>query len=178
MSDAVFRVVRRRAKPGCEKAYEELVRGMFDEASRFPGYVSANLIPPEKPGGEYQLIQQFATAADLERWNGSPARAVWLERLQPVAEGDPEYRLLNGLEAWFAPAALPVARAPRRWRMVVVSWMGIFPTVALLLSFVAPHLGALPFLPRTAIFTALVAGLMGYVVMPRLSRWMAWWLRG
>ena len=28
-----------------------------------------------------------------------------------------------------------------------------------------------------AMFTALVAVAMSYIVMPRVSRWMAWWLR-
>ena len=109
--ETVFRVVRRRAKPGCERAYEALITGMFEQAKSFHGYLSAELIPPEAPGGEYQILQRFATEQDLERWNASEERATWLERLRPVAEGDPEYRPLI------------------------------------------------------------------YLVMLRLSRWMAWWLR-
>jgi antibiotic biosynthesis monooxygenase (ABM) superfamily enzyme len=173
----VFRVVRRRAKPGCAPAYEALVRAMFEDARRYPGYISAELIPPATPDGEFQIIQRFATAADLERWNKSPERTMWNQRLNEVAEGTPEYRLLNGLEAWFGPAALPVTKPPARWRLTLVSWVGIFPTVALLLAYVAPYLASLPFLLRIALITALVAVLMSYVVMPRLTRWMAWFLR-
>ena len=58
--DTVFRVVRRRAKAGCERAYEALIAGMFEQAKRFPGYLSAELVPPEAPGGEYQILQRFA----------------------------------------------------------------------------------------------------------------------
>lgn len=177
MNETVFRIVRRRAKPGCEEAYEALIRAMFQEASHFPGYQAAELIPPEHSGGEYQIVQRFATEEDLARWNASEARATWHERLRPVAEGDPEYRLLTGLDAWFAPTAIPASSPPAKWRMTFVSWLGIFPTVALLLWFVAPLLAPLPFLLRTALFTAMVAIAMSYLVMPRLSRWMAWWLR-
>lgn len=178
MTDAaVFRVVRRRARPGCERAYEALVQAMFADARTFPGYLAAELIPPDAPGGEYQIIQRFATSADLERWNASTQRAAWHERLRPVADGDPEYRLLHGLDAWFAPTAVPAHAPPPRWRMTVVSWLGIFPTVAILLAFVAPLLAPLPFLLRTALLTALVAVLMSYVIMPRLTRWMGGWLR-
>ena len=177
MSQNVFRVVRRRAKPGCTAAYEALIRAMFEEASHFPGYLAAELIPPETPDGEYQIVQRFASEADLERWNNSAARAMWHERLRAVAEGDPEYRLLTGLDAWFAPTIIPAHAPPPKWRMTVVSWLGIFPTVAALLWFVAPLLAPLPFLLRTAIFTALVALAMSYLVMPRVTRWMAWWLR-
>jgi len=173
----VFRVVRRRAKPGCSEAYEALVRAMFEDARRFPGFLAAELTPPEAPGGEYQILQRFATEADLARWNDSQERAAWHERLSHVADGPPEYVLLHGLDAWFPPAAVPVAKPPVRWRMAVVSWLGIFPTVALLLAFVAPLLAGLPFLVRTAIITALVAFLMPYVIMPRLTRWTAGWLR-
>jgi len=171
------RIVRRRAKAGCEGAYESMVRGMFEESRKFPGFLSAELIPPESPGGEYQIIQRFATEADLARWNASDERVIWLERLNTVADGEPEYRLLNGLDAWFGPTAIPASAHPPKWKMTVVSWLGIFPTVALLLSFVSPLLADLPFIIRTAIFTAIVALMMSYLVMPRVSRWMAWWLK-
>lgn len=178
MNDNVNRrIARRRAKPGCEGSYEAMIRGMFEESRKFPGFLSAELIPPESLGGEYQVIQRFATEQDLARWSASQERLTWLERLNTVADGDPEYRLLNGLEVWFGPTAIPTSTPPPKWKMTVVSWLGIFPTVALLLAYVSPALADLPFLIRTAIFTAIVAILMSYVVMPRVSRWMAWWLK-
>lgn len=173
----VFRIVRRRAKPGCADAYESLVGAMFADVRHFPGYVSAELIPPAEPGGEYQIIQRFTRQADLERWQASSVRAEWMARLAAVAEGDPEYRLLHGLDAWFGPALVPAQRMPRRWKMTLLSWCGIFPTVAALLAFVAPWLEGLPFLLRTAVVTVLVAVLMSYVIMPRLTRLAADWLR-
>lgn len=178
MTDTVLRVVRRKAKPGCEEAYEALIRAMFADARQFSGYLAAQLIPPENAGGEYQILQRFATEADLDRWNASPQRALWQERLRAVADGDPEYRLLTGLDAWFAPTAILASSHPPKWRMTFVSWMGIFPTVSLLLWVIAPLLASWPFLLRTAVFTALVALAMSYLVMPRLSRWMSWWLIG
>jgi len=176
MTETVLRIVRRKAKPGCEEAYEALVRAMFVDAAQFPGYLSTQLLPPENSGGEYQILQRFATEADLAGWNASPQRKLWHERLRAVAEGDPEYRLLTGLDAWFAPSSIPANSPPPKWRMTVVSWMGIFPTVSLLLWLVSPLLASWPFLIRTAVFTALVALSMSYLVMPRLSRWMSWWL--
>jgi antibiotic biosynthesis monooxygenase (ABM) superfamily enzyme len=177
MTETVVRVVRRKAKTGCEEAYEALIRAMFADASQFPGYLSAQLIPPETLGSEYQILQRFATEDDLECWNASPQRALWQERLRAVAEGDPEYRLLTGLDAWFAPTAISASSPPAKWRMTVVSWIGIFPTVSFLLWLVSPLLASLPFLMRTALFTALVALAMSYLVMPRLTRWMSWWLQ-
>jgi len=176
-NQTILRIVRRHAKPGCAAAYEEMIRAMFEDACRFPGYLSAKLIPPESPEGEYQMIQSFATEADLARWNASKERALWMEKLALVADGDPEYRLLNGLEVWFAPASVPVGKLPPRWRMTLLSWIGIYPTVAFLLTFIAPRLEFLPPLLRIAVVTFLVAIFMSYVIMPRLTRWFVWWLR-
>lgn len=172
----VVRIARRRALPGCGEAYEALVRAMIEDARHFPGFVAGSLFPPSEAGGEYQVVFRFTTEEDIGCWDRSAERKAWHERLRAVAEGDPDYQMLTGLEAWFAPAVIPVAVRPPRWRMTLVSWMGIFPTVSLLLAFVAPWLAPLPFLPRTAIFTALVAILMSYVVMPRLSVRMAWFM--
>ncbi|MCE1180845.1 MAG: antibiotic biosynthesis monooxygenase [Rhodocyclales bacterium] len=177
VQEPVFRIVRRQAKAGCGPAYEAMIAGMFEDARRFPGYISAALIPPTTPDGPYQINQRFASEADFERWNRSPERLLWLERLATVAEGEPEYRALKGLEVWFAPPETPTAKLPARWRMTLVSWLGIYPTVALLLTYLAPQLDALPALLRIAIVTALVAILMSYLIMPRLTRWLGWWLR-
>jgi antibiotic biosynthesis monooxygenase (ABM) superfamily enzyme len=175
-TDPLYRIVRRQVRPGCTKAYEALVAAMFDEAKRFPGYLSATMIPPESGGSDYEIHQQFATVADFDRWNGSAERQIWLERLATVADGEPQYRSLNGLDAWFAPTATAPARPAPRWKLTLVSWMGIFPTVAILLGWVAPQLQSLPFLVRVGIITGIVATLMAYVIMPRLTRWMRWWL--
>lgn len=172
----VARIARRRAKRGCAEAYEALVRSMIEDARKLPGFVAGSLLPPATAGGEYQVVLRFATEADLQGWDRSPLRADWHEKLRAVAEGDPAYQLLTGLEAWFAPAEVPAAARPAKWRMTLLSWLGIFPTVSLLLWFVAPWLAPLPFLLRTAVITGLVAILMAYVVMPRLTRAMAWFL--
>ena len=174
----VMRVATRRARPGCREAYEALARGMIEDARRFPGFLGADLLPPEQEGGEHRIVTRFASEADMERWNSSAERRAWHERMRPVAEGDPEFRVLTGLEAWFAPATVPAARPPIRWRMALVTWLGIFPTASFFIWFVAPLLEPLPFLGRTAVLTGLIVLTMTYVVMPRLAHWLHDWLRG
>lgn len=176
MSAPVVRVAHRRARAGCQEAYEAVLRGMFQAAGTFPGFMGADIAPPLKPGDEHRVTMKFATEADLERWDNSDERLRWHEALLPLTEGPPEYHLLSGMEAWFVPPSTAIANPPSRARMTVVTWLGIFPTVSLFLWFVAPHLAALPFLVRTAIITALVVPTMTYIVMPRLTRWLKPWL--
>lgn len=172
----VSRVVHRRAKLGCDKAYEDLVRAMLKASSLYPGYISAAVITPKIEGEEFQIIQRFATQKDLAGWQSSEESATWHERLNSVAEADPEYRFLTGLEVWFDPKLVFSDVTAVRWRMTVVSWLGIYPLVAFCLWYISPLMQGLPYLLRTAALTAIVVVAMSYVVMPRLSRWMGWWV--
>jgi len=172
MSAPVVRVAHRRALPGSEEAYEAVLRGMFDAARKFPGFLGAELTPPLNPDDEHRVTLKFATEDDLATWDASEERLRWHEAMAPLTEGPPEYHLLSGLDAWFVPPNTPVSHPPSRARMALVTWLGIFPTVSVFLWFVAPYLAEVPFLPRTAIITALIVVTMTWVVMPRLVKWL------
>ena len=174
----ITRIARRRAKSGREAEYEVMLREMLAKMRVHAGFLGGDMIPPEVPGDEYQLVVRFASEAELQAWDMSEVRLELLERMKEVAEGEPEFRKLSGLEAWFEPAVVPASMHPPRVRMAVVTWMGIFPVVSLYLWLVSlwPGFQALPFLPRTAAFTALIVVTMTWVVMPRLTRVMRRWL--
>lgn len=172
----VTRIARRRAQPGREREYEERLREMLAKMRGHKGFLGGDVIPPEAPDGEYQIVTRFASEAELDEWDRSAARAHCLERLREVAEGEPEFRKMSGLEAWFEPAVVPASMHPPRARMALVTWLGIFPTVSFFLWFVAPWLQGLPFLLRTALLTALIVMTMTWLVMPRLTRLMRGWL--
>ena len=168
----VTRIARRRARPGREAEYEVMLREMLAKMRAFKGFLGGDLIPPETPGEDYQLVVRFASEPELQTWDLSDARLELLERMKEVAEGEPEFRKLSGLEAWFEPAVVPASMHPPRVKMAVVTWMGIFPVVSLYLWLVSlwPGFQDLPFLPRTAVFTGLIVATMTWVVMPRLTR--------
>jgi len=172
----VTRIARRRALRGHEREYEARLREMLAQMRAFPGFLGGDIIPPEVPDGDYQIVTRFASEADLDRWDRSLARARCLQRLREVAEGEPEFRKLSGLEVWFEPAVVPASMHPPRVRMALVTWLGIFPTVSFVLWFVAPRLQGLPFLLRTALLTALVVVTMTWGVMPWLTRLLRDWL--
>ncbi len=172
----ITRVVHRRANSGCEKEYEALVRGMLEACARFPGYVFSTVIPPRNEGEEFHIIQKFASHADLDAWKNSNAAEDWHARLREVSDHDPEYRLFNSPDLWFSTTGLTANKPAARWRMAIVTWIGIFPTVCIFLGLLLPFLMDVPFILRIAIVTILIVATMYYVVMPRLLHWMAWWL--
>jgi antibiotic biosynthesis monooxygenase (ABM) superfamily enzyme len=175
---SVTRIARRRARPGQEKAYEAIIAEMFARMRETPGFQRAELLPPHEPGGEYQVITHFDSEAALTRWDTCPARAAFHDRLRAVAEDEPEYRVLTGLEAWFPTAVVPATMHPPRHKMTFVTWLGIFPTAAFYLWFVAPLLDEWPFALRTAVVTGLIVVTMSYLVAPRLTKWLRSWLMG
>lgn len=175
-SAPVARIARRRARQGREKDYEATIREMFAAMRAMDGFLGADLIPPEAPGTDYQVVVRFASEMALRAWDESAQRQRFHARLVALAENEPEYRTLTGLEAWFTPAVVPKSMHPPRGRMTVLTWLGIFPTVSLYLWFLGPLLADLPFLLRTAILTALVVPTMTYLLMPGLTRLLKGWL--
>lgn len=175
----VTRIATRRAKPGREADYEALVADLFAAMAAQPGFHGAELIPPDGVEGEYQVIVRFDSEQSLAEWDTSSARERILDRLREVADGEPGYRRLTGLEAWFSQAVVPASMHPPRYRMALVTWLGIFPTVSLVMWVLTPRWQALglPFLLTVAINTVIIVALMTWVVMPRLTRWLRGFLR-
>lgn len=72
---------------------------------------------------------------------------------------------------------MPSLRRPNRHKMVLLTWLGIWPTITGVLALLLPVLlERFPLPVVTLIVTALVVPLMGYVVMPLLLRLFAGWV--
>lgn len=172
------RVIRRRALPGHEAAYEAAVRGMFEQLAHRPGFVSGHIVPPERPGEQYHIVVHFASEEDMAAWDASPERRETLLRVDDHAADDPSWRELEGLEPWYVTPAQTGAARPPRAKMAVVTWLGIWPLVSVFFIFLTPiwtRLG-LPVLLGIAINVALIVLCMTYVVAPLLTRAFRGWL--
>ena len=83
---------------------------------------------------------------------------------------------VTGLAHWFAEPKGPLQAPPPRWKVAVVTWLGIFPTVLTLFLTIAPWMADWPLVPRTMVLTALVVLIMTWGVAPQLTRWLKPWL--
>ncbi len=170
--------VTRRVHRGHAAEFERLMSGMQAAASRFPGHVGGFLIPPDSVElGCYRTQFAFNTEGHLKAWTLSAERKDWTERIALVTHGDSAMRVLTGLEIWFA---LPDARTtmpPPRWKMALVTWLGIFPLVLLATATITPMLAPMlhPLLV-TLVVTGLITPVMTWLVMPTLVRLFAGWL--
>jgi antibiotic biosynthesis monooxygenase (ABM) superfamily enzyme len=173
-------LVSRRAKSGHEAEFEWLMAEFITAAEAFPGCLGAQSV---HPGDEeavedtlYHALMAFEDAASLEAWQQSTERAAGLASIAPYIEGSTMERGISGLAHWFQPKAATKAGQPPRWKVAVVTWLGIFPTVYLLFKLLGDILAPWSLLPRIFVLTMLVVAIMTWGVAPQLTRLFRPWL--
>ncbi len=173
----VTAVASRRVKPGREEEFEEWVAGVTAAGARFPGYLGSNIFRPSGPDDdEYQIVFGFDHASNLERWQGSEERRRWNEQARDLIHEEPRVRVLTGLETWFTLPSKEGDPPPPRYKMVVVTWLAVFPLATVVFMLLDPLLGGFSVVLRTLVFTMVMVSLMTYVVMPRMTRLFSFWL--
>jgi antibiotic biosynthesis monooxygenase (ABM) superfamily enzyme len=96
----------------------------------------------------------------------------WDANARTLTEGEPVYRELHGLEAWFRSPHAP----PPRWKMAIATLLGVFPTSLLLGVAVAPFLDPLPMAIRSLVIATCMVALLTWVVMPAVTKILHPWL--
>lgn len=178
---AVTVLITRRVKAGHELAFEQASNGMTAVASTFPGYLGGQLMHPGEDGGGsdeprlYHVVFAFDTPENLQAWQQSPARSLGLAAIAPYIEGQ-TLRQVSGLGHWFAAPVGPKQNPPPRWKVAVVTWLGICPTVYLLFLLLGPLLQSWSLLPRVMLLTSLVVIIMTWMVAPQLTQLLKPWL--
>ncbi|MCB0120712.1 MAG: antibiotic biosynthesis monooxygenase [Candidatus Competibacteraceae bacterium] len=171
-------LITRRVYRGQERQFEQLMSEMQNSAATFSGHMGGFLIPPEQPEQRcYRVLFAFDTQAHLQAWMQSSQRKHWLRRLAEITDDSARTRILSGLETWFALPAAQTKAPPPRWKMALVTWLGIFPLVWLTSQTIAAPLAQhVHPLISVLVITALITLAMTWLVMPVLTRLLAAWL--
>ena len=173
----VTAVASRRVRQGREQEFEEWLSGILAAASEAPGYLGSEVLRPSdsEDDNEYRVVFRFDHATNLHAWENSEERQRWLRELEPLLHEE-KVHVLTGLETWFTLPSKVGEPSPPRYKMVVVTWLGVFPIVTIIFSLFGHWLNLLPTLVRTLVFTAVMVTLMTYVIMPRMTRLFSFWL--
>jgi uncharacterized protein len=166
--------ITRRVRPGCEAEFQQELREFFQTSFAHGGVLGASLLvpPPGSDTREYGILRTFATEAERDAFYDSPMFKKWEERARTLTEGEPVYRQLHGLEAWFRSPHNP----PPRWKMGIATLLGVFPVAVALHLTVSPVIRSWPFVLGTAVFNLCMVVLLTWVVMPLLTRALRGWL--
>jgi hypothetical protein len=173
----VTAIISHVVRPGREQGYEEWFHGIAADARKFKGHLGVSTIRPQDHSHpEYVVILKFDRYDNIKTWLESDVRHEWIERLQPLIEQPESIQTLTGLETWFSLPNQPLKSPPPRYKMAIVTWMGVFVTLTVVSRLLAPILSNLPILLNQLLTTGLVVALLTYVIMPRLTQLFQRWL--
>ena len=170
---AVHVAITRKIKPGCERAFEESLRLFFRDSLEQRGVLGVHRIspPPGSDAREYGILRTFADERERDTFYRSELFGKWQAHVAQFTEGDRTVRDLHGLEAWFRAAA------PPRWKMALLTWLGVWPTSLVFGTLLGARLADLPVLVSSGIVAAVIVVCLTWIVMPLLVRLFHFWLR-
>lgn len=87
MDNVAVLIATARVRPGMEEAFGQW-RGRHDAIiSKFPGYISSDMMPGADGDNEWTIVLNFQTSEQLDVWQKSPERAALIAESIPLIEG-------------------------------------------------------------------------------------------
>ena len=174
-SEAVTIVISRTVRRGYEDVFERTVREWIPRSVAFPGHQGALLLHPPVGGQEYGAVLRFRSLGQWREFQESAEYRAFLDNIAPFLDEPPRVDAVTGLEAWFrSPGA---RRQPSRWKMAIVTWVGVCLTVGVLGVLLGPSMSNWSWFARLLAMNAAVVAALTWIVMPPLV-WIAnGWLR-
>ncbi|MBX2818119.1 MAG: antibiotic biosynthesis monooxygenase [Rhodothermaceae bacterium] len=169
-------IVRRRVKIGHQERYEKLVHELTKEAGSMAGYLGTNIYRPENKGQEYTSVFRFDTVENLKQFEVSELRNTFLREVTPHVEADAIWERMTGLEFWFSPPPDTKVPQPSPFRMAILLIIVVYGLVLSIGWLVGQVLITWPYPLRLLVTIAIEVFLMTYLLMPRLTRWLARWI--
>jgi antibiotic biosynthesis monooxygenase (ABM) superfamily enzyme len=168
----------RTVKPGCEEKFEAALHEFISRSLETEGQLGVSVMRPVQRGGsrEYGILRRFRDAASRDRFYESSLFKQWEVTVAPLTEGQPKHQELSGLETWFVLPGQQAVIPPPRWKMALVTLLGVWPTSMLVSWLLNPLVGGLPGSLQALLVAAGIVILLTWAVMPMLVRFLSPWL--
>ena len=170
---AITQRVRAESVGQFEEALNQFARRSLKASGAINMYC---LRPPTgSDSREYGIMRSFADEADRAAFYQSALYQEWLVTIAPMIEIPATFQKLDGMEAWFRESP---ADMPPRWKMAIISWIGVWPLSMLVPVVLVALFG--PNIPPVWMAAATAGGIVGlltWVAMPLLARLFAAWLK-
>ncbi|HEU4810534.1 MAG TPA: antibiotic biosynthesis monooxygenase [Nocardioides sp.] len=177
--------ITRHLDPGREHEMVSWMQAGIALAERFPGFLGAGWVRPERDSETWHVLYRFADSDALANWETSHERQWWRDSAGGLGVVDSRVERRTGIEGWFDDPTtrdvrdLRIApKAPPRWKQGVVIWLVFFP-LSLAATWTAGRLMPDLVLGLRVLATTLVmTPVMTYLALPWVTRTFAWWLQG
>lgn len=161
-------LLERHVTPGRDAEMEAWILAVLASARATEALEGSSVLAHD---AERFVLLRFRTEAELHAWRAA-AEGSGLFASSDVAA--PPHIIRSGLETWFTLPGHPLPRMPPpRWKMALLTWCALLPTVFTMSQVVpriAPHAVVLP------LSTALTVCVLTWVLMPNLTRLVQRWL--
>jgi antibiotic biosynthesis monooxygenase (ABM) superfamily enzyme len=185
MSAPVTVSITRHLDPGRDAEMVSWMQAGIALAERFPGFLGAGWVRPGRDSETWHVLYRFADPDALSAWESSHERQWWRDSSSGLGVVESRVARGTGIVGWFdAPASRDVRDlrvappGPPRWKQAVVIWLAFFPlslAVAWLFGRYAP---GLMLVERVLLSTLAMTPVMTYLVLPRMTQALGWWLHG
>jgi antibiotic biosynthesis monooxygenase (ABM) superfamily enzyme len=176
MEETIHIAIVRRVRKTHIEAFERALAEFASQSLAEPGSRGVHCIypPPGSGSCDYGILRSFASAADRDAFYKTALYKDWLATIEPMVEGGPTIRRLDGLEAWFRD---PRGSLPPRWKMALLTWIAVWPVSMLVPAILLPLLG--PTFPRVIASGVIAGGIVAVLTwgaMPLLVKLAHAWL--
>jgi antibiotic biosynthesis monooxygenase (ABM) superfamily enzyme len=155
-------------KPGKEDEFQLLMHEVHKAARTFPGHMGVTTLKNPTRKGSFQTVLRFDNTKHLEAWINSPARKKLMKPIDEIADSD-TYRQATGLETWFDIPGRQVIPPPR-WKMVITTFIAIYPIGLFYGAFVAAHVVGWPLEFKSLFLPVFAPVILTYLFMPFLTQ--------
>jgi hypothetical protein len=155
-------------KDGKEAEFMDWLHGITKAALHWPGHMGVTTLRPPTGKGTYHSVLRFNTGDHLKAWLDSNERNEWISQLAGIASVAHATKA-SGLETWFDVAGISNAPPPK-WKMVVVTFVAVYPLSLLLGAFVSPHIISWNIFIRALLFPIVAPVVLTYFSMPFLTQ--------
>ena len=156
-------------KPGREADYRAWVDRIAKLQATYPGYIGSFVQPPQHNETGWTTVLRFDSAAHLDAWLKSDARAAMIKESEDLVQGFHAQRVDTSFPGW-VPNDPATGKPPNRWKTAGLILLTLFPLVMLEIRFLNPHLQGLNPALGTFIGNALTVALTTWPLIP-LAVW-------
>jgi uncharacterized protein len=175
-NEPVTVIITRAVREGSEAAFEIAVKAFIPESLAFPGHLGVHMLRPPPGARDYGAVLQFRTRQDWADFQQSSVYLSFLGEIEPYLEMPPGVETLCGLESWFTPLGAKVLRTPPRWKIAIVTWIGVCLSVFVVNSCFSFFNQNWPMLVNLLVSNAVIVAGLTWIVMPALTWLFERWL--
>ena len=128
--------ITRHLDPGREAEMVSWMQAGIALAERFPRFLGAGWVRPERDSETWHVLYRFADTEALAAWESSHQREWWRDSSSGLGVVESRVERRAGIEGWFDDPASREVRdlrrvagppPPPRWKQAVVIWLAFFP---------------------------------------------------